>query len=252
MRLAGERLLPHRRLGLGREDPLGVVGEACGDLRVERMPRAVPNEAHDPLLVSEQALEGGIDGEMDDPHRQRDLLTLRTPERSMAVPALDEVREQASHRPRKPQPVGQHRRHLAGGGEVRTRLPHHPRKPPRNLNRAHRPRALGVGKRADEPSQDFASRPVHDRVEIRRERIAVDLRSDVRVRGAARMGEQARVVGLPAGLAVDAEAVGEAHRDQRAVQAVLEREPHAEVRRQTQRRSKLRASDPLAALRRSG
>ena len=74
----------------------------------------------------------------------------------------------------------------------------------------------------------------------------------MRVRGAAGMGEQARVVRLPAGLAVDAEAVGEPHRDQRAAQAVLEREPHAEVRRQTQRRDELRASDPLAALRRSG
>ena len=36
-----------------------------------------------------------------------------------------------------------------------------------------------------------------------------------------------------------------------AVQAVLEREPHAEVRRQTQGRDQLRASD-LSALRRSG
>jgi hypothetical protein len=33
---------------------------------------------------------------------------------------------------------------------------------------------------------------------------------------------------------------------------VLEREPHAEVRRQTQRRNEFRASDSLAALRRSG
>jgi hypothetical protein len=66
------------------------------------------------------------------------------------------------------------------------------------------------------------------------------------------MGEQARVERLPAGLPVDAEAVGEPHRDQRPAQAVLEREPHAEVRRKTQRRNEFRASDPLAALRRSG
>jgi hypothetical protein len=74
----------------------------------------------------------------------------------------------------------------------------------------------------------------------------------VRIRRAARMGEQARAVRLPAGLPVDAEAVGEPHRDQRAVQAVLKREPHAEVRRQTQRRDQLRASDLLAAPRRYG
>ena len=95
MRLARERLLPHRRLRVERKDPLGVAGEAGGHLRVERMARALANQTHDALLAPEQALEGGVDGEMDDPHRQRDLLTLRPPEGSMAVPALDQVREQA-------------------------------------------------------------------------------------------------------------------------------------------------------------
>jgi hypothetical protein len=95
MRLARERLLPHRRLALEREDPLGIAGETGGHLRVERMARPLADEAHDALLTPEQALERGIHGDVDDPHRQRDLLTLRTPERSMAVPALDQVHEQA-------------------------------------------------------------------------------------------------------------------------------------------------------------
>jgi hypothetical protein len=84
---------------------------------------------------------------------------------------------------------------------------------------------------------------------MRRQRIAVDLRSDVRIRGAARVGQQARVVRLPANLAVDAETVGEPHRNQRAAQTVLERKTHAEVCRQTQRRDQLRAPDLLAARR---
>jgi hypothetical protein len=57
------------------------------------------------------------------------------------------------------------------------------------------------------------------------------------------MREEAGVVSLRDVLAVDAEPLGEPHRDQSAVQAVLEREPHAEIRRQTQRRDQLRASD---------
>jgi methylmalonyl-CoA/ethylmalonyl-CoA epimerase len=49
---------------------------------------------------------------------------------------------------------------------------------------------------------------------------------------------------------VDTELLRKAHRDQGRVQAVLERERHAEVRRQAQRRDQLRASNLRAALRR--
>ena len=52
VRLAGKRVVPYRRVRVEREDPLGIVGEAGGDLRVERMPRALPDEAHDTLLVA--------------------------------------------------------------------------------------------------------------------------------------------------------------------------------------------------------
>ena len=87
-------------------------------------------------------------------------------------------------------------------------------------------------------------------MEVGRQRTAEHVRSDVRVGRAARMREQAGVVRLRQVLAVDAEAVGDPHRDQRAVQAVLERERHAEVGRQAQRRDQLRGPDLLAALRR--
>jgi hypothetical protein len=63
------------------------------------------------------------------------------------------------------------------------------------------------------------------------------------------MGQQARVIRLPARLAIDAEAVGKPHRNQRAAQTVLERKPHAEVSRQAQGRDQLRAPDLLAARR---
>jgi hypothetical protein len=83
---------------------------------------------------------------------------------------------------------------------------------------------------------------------MRRERIAEDLRGDVRIGRAPGVGEQAGVVGLRDALAIDAEAVGEAHGDQGAVQAVLQREPHPEVRRQAKGGDQLRAADLIAAL----
>ena len=61
---------------------------------------------------------------------------------------------------RQPQPVGEHPGHLAGGGEVRARLPRHPRQPAGDLTRAHQAAAVRVGKRAQQPGQDLAPRPV--------------------------------------------------------------------------------------------
>jgi len=81
------------------------------------------------------------------------------------------------------------------------------------------------------------------------ERIAVDLRSDVRIRRAARMGQQARVVRLPARLPVDPEAVGKPHRDQRAVQAVLERDPMPRSVAKHRAATNSAPPDPLAARR---
>jgi hypothetical protein len=75
----------------------------------------------------------------------------------------------------------------------------------------------------------------------------------------SRLPERACVIGRSSttpvsrrdALAVDAEVVGQPQRDQSAVQAVLEREPRAEVPRQTQGGDQLRASD-LSTLRRCG
>ena len=87
---------------------------------------------------------------------------------------------------------------------------------------------------------------------MRGQRPAEDLRGDVRIRRAAGMREQAGVVGLARRRAVDAEPLGEPGRDQRGVQAVLERKPHTEIGGKAQRGHELRAADLLAALRRFG
>ena len=82
------------------------------------------------------------------------------------------------------------------------------------------------------------------------ERVAEHLRGDVGVGGAARMAKQTGVVGLRCRRRIEPEPASEPRRDQRAVQPVLEREPHAEVGGQAQRRDHLRAADLLDALRR--
>ena len=252
MRFAAERLLPHGGVRVEAEDVRGVAGEAGGHLRIERMPRALARKPHDAVVAPDHALERGVHREMHDPHRQRDRLALRPAERAVAVPAVGEVGEQAAHGGREPQALGEHARHLARGGEVRTLFPRHPRHPAGELQRARRRRAPGVGERAHEPGEDLAPGATEDGVEMGGERTAEDLRGDVRLRGAAGVEEQARVVGLRGLVVADPEALREPHRDQRAVQAVLERESHPEVRREAERRHQLRAADLRAARRRCG
>ena len=77
---------------------------------------------------------------------------------------------------------------------------------------------------------------------------AEELRGDVRIGGATRMSKQTGVVHLRRRRRVDPEPVSEPARDQRALQPVLEREPHAEVGRQAQRPDHLRGAGLLAAL----
>ena len=50
-----------------------------------------------------------------------------------------------------------------------------------------------------------------------------DLCSDICIGGAADVEEKTRVVGLRRGLRVDAHPIGKSHREQSALQAVLER-----------------------------
>ena len=80
------------------------------------------------------------------------------------------------------------------------------------------------------------------------QRIAEDLGGDMGVGGAARMGEQACVIGLRGGGRVAPKPVGESSRDQCRVQPVLEREAHAEVGGQAERADHLGRTDPLGGL----
>jgi hypothetical protein len=86
--LAGEGLVPRRNLLVEREDLPSIAREALRHLRVERVPGALADKLRSALNTSQQALEGGVHGDVDDAHRQWDLLALRTTERALAVPTL--------------------------------------------------------------------------------------------------------------------------------------------------------------------
>jgi hypothetical protein len=94
-----------------------------------------------------------------DPHRQRDLLAFRAAKWALAVPALGQVGEEALHRRRKANPLGEHLRHLTHRGEVRTLQPGQPRQPASDLKGANGACRGRLGQRVEEPGEDLASGP---------------------------------------------------------------------------------------------
>ena len=254
VRLAGQRPLPGRCLGAEREDLVGTVCEAGGDLGIEGVPGAFADHPHGEGLAAEHALDGSVASDVHDPDREGDLVPLGPPERALAVPALGQVREQVPHRCSETEPLGEHLRHLAHRGQVWIPLPPRPRQATRDLDRTRGRRAPRRRKRAQEPSERLALRPERHRDEARL-RAAEGLRRHLDVDVAARVHQQAGVVRLRRRRAVDPEAIAEAHRDEGAVQAVLERERHREIGAEAQRRDDLRGTNPFTrrqCLRRHG
>jgi hypothetical protein len=72
---------------------------------------------------------------------------------------------------------------------------------------------------------------------------AEELRGDVGVGHAGGMKQQARVVRLSQRVGVGAQALPEPRREQRALQAMLERQPHTEIGRQAEHADDLRGAD---------
>ena len=180
-----------------REDLLGTVCHAGRDLGIERVPRALADEAHGVLHSTQQTLEGGVNGDVDDPHRQRDLLPLRAAERSPAVPALGEIGEEACHRRgkrRSRRPASLPPRTSPSGADAALGPSSAARARPGRRARAPTYRARAA--RGEAPTRTSRPDPYMTGVKMSGQRVAEDLGGDVRIGGAARVGEQAGVVGM--------------------------------------------------------
>ena len=166
---------------------------------------------------AEHALEGGVAGDVDDPHR-----AAGSP-RPWTAPA-GPCRPSARRRARtarctdegRPSRSVEHGRHLAERGDVALEHPAPRAGSPRTIcRRPHRCRAARGGERARDPRRHLGPRPEPGGNGVLGERVVVaeELGGHVRVGGAADVEQQAGVVGLGGRLLVDAEPLGEPHRD---------------------------------------
>ena len=201
-----------------------------GDLRIERVPGPPAHDDGHLVGLVQHALDSGVARHVDDAQRKRDVLPRCPPERTGAVPALGQVREQRRHGCRQPDALREHLGHLAGGGQMRPQRPHRPRRAAGDLEHAARRGDARRRQRTCDAGRVLRSRSEQHRQVVLGHAAAEDLRGELRVGRATRVEEQARVVRLAPGLDIDAQAFAETHGEQRALQAVLERQPHPEIR----------------------
>ena len=138
---AVDRLALQRQRGLGsrasvssqasafvdvREDLLGTVREAVGDLGIERMARSLADDPHGELIPAQHALQRGVASHLGDPHGSG--ISSPFARRSYPLPSQRSVRwtNSSTDRLREPEPLGQHLRHLADRGQVGVSLPSPP------------------------------------------------------------------------------------------------------------------------------
>ena len=180
-------------------------------------------------------MHGRVLRDVDDAHGERDLVVRRALERALAVPAFDDVREQARERWWQADALREHLGDLACGVQMWPQRAGRPRGPARDLEHGAWGRAPGGRQSAKDAEQARRLRAEHDREVMPGHAAAEDLGTELRISRATRMEEQARVVRLPARLLVDPEPSAEPGGEQRALQPMLERQSHPEVGRQAER-----------------
>jgi hypothetical protein len=224
-RFGGEGLLPHRRAVREAQQLGSVRGRAPGHLGVEPPACVLADQPRRELLASQAPLQRRVDRDVHDPHRERDRVRRRPPQRALAVPAVGQVRQARGDCSRGAGLLGEHPGHLTVGCDRGPERPDHPGQAQRDLYRAGRPRSARVRKSPDQAGHHLTAGPVHQRVEVFGQGTTEHLGGQVRVRRAARVRQEAPVIRLHRGLAVDTEPICQPHRDHGRVQAVLEREP---------------------------
>ena len=109
------------------------------------------------------------------------------------------------------------------------------REPTRSVQSPDRRRSVTGSQCPHDAGDGLGPSAEHDRREVRGQGSLVEqVGDDLGVSGATDVEQQTRVVSLGRGVRVDAQTLGESHRDQGAVQTVLERKTGAEIRRQAE------------------
>ncbi len=194
--LADQRLLPGRRLVLERKDLGRAVCEAGRDLGIEPVAGALTYDADRVLLAAQHALKHRVARDVHDSERQRDLVRLGAAEGALAVPAFGEMDEETVDRRRERKPLGQHLRDLADRRQVGIPFPSSPSAAGGRSAARGRVESCPASEAREGAQQHLPLGPEGRRDEVRRHRAAEDLRGHVGIGGAARIHQQACVVGL--------------------------------------------------------
>ena len=92
LRFAGKRFVPGRRR-IDCKESGRVISEGRDHVGIERVPRTTTDHRCCMIGTTEHPLEGGVSGDVNDPHRQRYLVAPRTTWLTLAVPPLGDVLE---------------------------------------------------------------------------------------------------------------------------------------------------------------
>ena len=250
-RFGGHHGVPRRTLVRPGEHGGRVTGEDRDDRRVERVARPLGEDVHGMLLPAEPPLEGRITGDVHDAQGQGQLSAAEPARFAPAVPALGDRGEQRRDVPARTHAGTEPRPHLADGAEMlpvgrgglRQASSH-----PSGLDG----QCPGPGKGVHESRDGLRPRAEQHRVQVATEGALVEeLRDHLGIGSAPDVEEQTPVVRAPRGRLVHTESVAEAHRDQRAVESVLERKAPREIRDQGEGRQQLGRSYLVTVGRRS-
>ena len=144
---------------------------------------------------------------------------------TLAVPPLSEVGEQRPNLRPHAEPLTQHLCHLAGSDGMALVKTSRSRQSAHHLAGPDQRRIVGGRQGPHHPTHRVSAGAEHHRDELGQQRVVrtEEIRGNFGIGGAAGVEQQARVIGIGSRLSVDPEPLAQAHGDERALEAVLER-----------------------------
>ena len=147
--------------------------------------------------AAKQALERGVGGDVQNPQRNRQLLTPKIAGSALTVPPRGETSDEVPDVPPHSESFAEHLSDLAHGHDVPLMTAYRAREPGGAPYRANKRRAVRVGQCLHDPCQCLSRRPEDDRVEVLQQGpIGEQLRRDLRIGGTSRPDQEAAVVRL--------------------------------------------------------